>query len=112
MNKFNEPWAETVQKCIDDKWTVLAKKPNSEETSCLLCERSDPDNTWFDCSLCPISKMTGERCCNNTPYDNWIKLKYPDYKEPLQDLISAAAYEEIAFLYKVKIYCIENDLGE
>lgn len=117
----NETWAETVQRCIDDKWMTLAKNPLEREPDCLLCVRDGAENRTMTpfipslpslpCSRCPVKKVSGMPGCINTPYIDWQNTAYHlNRRKCLPDEISAAAYDEITFLYKVKIYCIENDL--
>jgi hypothetical protein len=111
-NEFNnETWADTVQRCIDGKWTKLAKNPRIDEPGCLLCKIAAQESEFMQstCSACPIMRVSGRGGCINTPYDKWDELT-DSGRYVLTEELQAAAWDEIAFLYDVKIYCIENDL--
>lgn len=76
--------------------------------NCALCEMFSENLPVIKiCVGCPVWKKTGERCCADTPYDDWMEIQearekrdrdYDSLWECFDEKSKEAAKKELEFL--------------
>ena len=84
--------------CI--KWLGIVNRQIEDEgvLNCALCQK------YFrqECKDCPIATYTGQECCHDTPYDEWITFTEEVPIVEVPDDLLLVAYEEFEFLMSLR----------
>ena len=67
-----------------EKWRKIVAKEGVDdgEGNCPLCRLFIDESL---CGECPVAQKTGQECCQESPYSNWIKHQIKRHVVPSDD---------------------------
>ena len=108
---------DAINQCIEDKWIPLSEG-RMHTLVCALCnldservvKAGDNDSCIANCELCIISRSTGSKDCDNTPYTEWRDARRENAYQGISEAAQAAALKEVKFLEALR-YSLEIEEG-
>lgn len=89
---------QSIEKWERNAVAIYPREYTTRARDCALCDLF----AGYECRGCPVSKLTEEDCCRETPYATASKAKYAWLDAPgdtaLRDAAHAAARAEVEFL--------------